>query len=183
MQTLRRIVTSSRVIGKNRDRRIDHRQWALGRSDNRCKDSEKTVLETFVIVVSSMLVLLGFVGSFLPVLPGPPLTFVGLLLLALVRHFASPLTATLVIFMGMSTMAVLILDQVIPLLGARRYGASKWGIWGSIAGMVIGCFFSPFAVLFGAFFGAVVAEWLVHRQKSRALRAGLGRAFDDNLQE
>jgi hypothetical protein len=130
-----------------------------------------------------MLVLLGLVGGFLPVLPGPPLTFVGLLLLALVRHFASPLTATLVIFMGMSTMAVLILDQVIPLLGARRYGASKWGIWGSIAGMVIGCFFSPFAVLFGAFLGAVVAEWLVHRQKSRALRAGLGRAFDDNLQE
>jgi len=121
-----------------------------------------------------MFVLLGFVGSFLPVLPGPPLTFMGLLLLALVRHFASPLTGTLVIFMGMSTMAVLILDQVIPLLGARRYGASKWGIWGSIAGMVVGCFFSPFAVLFGAFFGAVVTEWIVHRQKGRALRAGWG---------
>jgi hypothetical protein len=121
-----------------------------------------------------MFVLLGFVGSFLPVLPGPPLTFMGLLLIALVRHFASPLTGTLVIFMGMSTIAVLILDQVIPLLGARRYGASTWGIWGSIAGMVVGCFVSPFAVLFGAFFGAVVAEWLVHRQKARALRAGWG---------
>jgi uncharacterized protein YqgC (DUF456 family) len=132
------------------------------------------VLEAFVVFMSSMLVVLGFVGSFLPVLPGPPLTFMGLLLLALVRHFASPLTGTLVIFMGMSTMAVLILDQVIPLLGARRYGASKWGIWGSIAGMVVGCFFSPFAVLFGAFFGAVVAEWLVHRQKGRAFRAGWG---------
>ena len=121
-----------------------------------------------------MFVLLGFVGSFLPVLPGPPLTFMGLLLIALVRHFASPLTGTLVIFMGMSTIAVLILDQVIPLLGARRYGASKWGIWGSIAGMAVGCFVSPFAVLSGAFLGAVVAEWLVHRQKARALRAGWG---------
>ena len=132
------------------------------------------MLEISVIVVSSMFVLLGFVGSFLPVLPGPPLTFMGLLLIALVRHFASPLTGTLVIFMGMSTIAVLILDQVIPLLGARRYGASTWGIWGSIAGMVVGCFVSPFAVLSGAFFGAVVAEWLVHRQKARALRAGWG---------
>ena len=111
------------------------------------------MLEAFVVFMSSMLVLLGFVGSFLPVLPGPPLTFMGLLLLALVCHFASPLTATLVIIMGMSTMTVLILDQVIPLLGARRYGASKWGIRGSIAGMVVGCFFSPFVVLFGAFFG------------------------------
>ena len=132
------------------------------------------MLEIFVVVISSMLVLLGFVGSVLPVLPGPPLTFLGLLVLALFRHFTPPLTTTLVIFMGMSTMAVLILDHVIPLLGARRYGASKWGMWGSITGMVIGCFLSPFAVLLGAFFGAVVAEWLVHREKGRALRAGWG---------
>jgi uncharacterized protein YqgC (DUF456 family) len=60
------------------------------------------------------------------------------------------------------------------LLGAKRYGASKWGVWGSVLGMVIGIFWSPFAMLVGAFIGAVAAEWLSGKKKGEALRAGWG---------
>ena len=107
-------------------------------------------------------------------LPGPPLSFIGLFLLALLKHFSPPLTPTLVIILAIVTILVIVMDFIIPLLGAKRYGASKWGVWGSVLGMAIGIFWSPFAVLVGAFIGAVVVEWLVGKKKGEALRAGWG---------
>jgi len=132
------------------------------------------MLEITVIIVGSILIFLGLAGSLLPILPGPPLSFIGLLLLALVRTFSSPLTPPLIIVMGLLTVAAVAADHIIPVWGARRYGASKWGLWGSVGGMVIGIFFSPWGMLLGGLVGAVVAEWLVHRETGQALRAGWG---------
>ena len=132
------------------------------------------MLETIAIITGAFLILLGLAGCILPVLPGPPLSFIGLFLLALVKHFSAPLTPTVIILMAVITLAVTIGDYVIPLWGARRYGASKWGIWGSVAGMAIGLFFSPFGMILGALIGAVVTEWLVQKEKGQALRAGWG---------
>jgi uncharacterized protein YqgC (DUF456 family) len=132
------------------------------------------MLEIVAIVTGAILIFLGLFGSFLPVLPGPPLSFFGLLLPALVHRFSPPLTSTLMIVLALLTVAVTILDYAIPVLGARRYGTSKWGVWGSVAGMIVGIFFSPFGMLLGAFVGAVVAEWLYRRQSTQALKAGWG---------
>ncbi len=132
------------------------------------------MFEGIAIAVGCILMVLGLAGSILPILPGPPLSFIGLLLLALLKHFSPPLTPTLVIIMAVVTILVVVMDYVIPLLGARRYGASKWGVWGSVFGIVAGMFWLPFGMLVGAFVGAVVAEWLVGKQKGEALRAGWG---------
>ena len=132
------------------------------------------MIEGIIVVISSILVVLGLAGSILPILPGPPLIFVGLFLLALLKHFSPPLTPTLVIILAIVTILVVVMDHIIPLLGAKRYGASKWGVWGSVLGMAIGIFWSPFAMLMGAIIGAVVAEWLVGKKKREALRAGWG---------
>ena len=132
------------------------------------------MLEGITIVIASVLMLLGLAGSILPVLPGPPLSFIGLFLLALLRHFSPPLTPTFITILAIVTILVIAMDYIIPLLGAKRYGASKWGVWGSVLGMAIGIFWSPFAMLVGAFVGAVVVEWLVHKKKREALRAGWG---------
>ena len=132
------------------------------------------MLEGITVVMSSILILLGLAGSVLPILPGPPLIFIGLFLLALIKHFSPPLTPTLVIILAIVTILLVVMDHIIPLLGAKRYGASKWGVWGSVLGMVIGIFWSPFAMLAGAIIGAVVAEWLVGKKKREALRAGWG---------
>jgi hypothetical protein len=132
------------------------------------------MLEGITIVIGSILMLLGLAGSILPILPGPPLSFIGLFLLALLKHFSPPLTPTLVIILAIVTIFVIVMDYIIPLLGAKRYGASKWGVWGSVLGMAIGIFWSPFAMLVGAFVGAVVVEWLAHKKKREALRAGWG---------
>ncbi len=132
------------------------------------------MLEGITIATGSILMLLGLAGSILPVLPGPPLGFIGLLLLALAKHFSPPLTATLVIILGMVMVLTIVMDYIIPLLGARRYGASKWGIWGSVLGMVIGIFWPPFGMLVGAFIGAVAGEWLAGKENVEAVRAGWG---------
>jgi uncharacterized protein YqgC (DUF456 family) len=132
------------------------------------------MFEGITIVIGSILMLLGLAGSILPILPGLPLSFIGLFLLALLKHFSPPLTPTLVIILAIVTILVVVMDYIIPLLGAKRYGASKWGVWGSVLGMAIGIFWSPFAMLVGAFIGAVVVEWLVGKKKREALRAGWG---------
>jgi hypothetical protein len=132
------------------------------------------MLEGITIVIGSILMLLGLAGSILPILPGPPLSFIGLFLLALLKHFSPPLTLTLVIILAIVTILVIVVDYIIPWLGAKRYGASKWGVWGSVLGMAIGIFWSPFGMLAGAFIGAVVVEWLVGKRKGEALRAGWG---------
>jgi hypothetical protein len=72
------------------------------------------------------------------------------------------------------TVLVIVMDYIIPLLGAKRYGASKWGVWGSVIGMVVGIFWSPFGMLIGAFIGAFVAELLAGKKHWEALRAGWG---------
>ncbi len=126
------------------------------------------------LVIGSLLILLGLAGSVLPVLPGPTLSFIGLFLVALVRHFSPPLTPTLIIFMLIITMGVTVMDYFIPLIGAKKYGTSKWGIYGSIVGMIIGVFFSPLGMLLGALIGAVLVEWIVSRKEEQALKAGWG---------
>jgi len=132
------------------------------------------MIEGITIIIGSILMLLGLAGSILPVLPGPPLSFIGLLLIALLKHFSPPLTPTFVIIMAAVTIIVIVMDYVIPLLGAKRFGASKWGVWGSVLGMAIGIFLSPLAMLVGAFTGAVVVELLAGKKKREALRAGWG---------
>jgi len=132
------------------------------------------LLETIAIVIGSIFMLLGIAGCVLPILPGPVLIFLGLLLLALVKDFFPPLTPTLMIVMAFLTVVVTIGDYMIPLWGAKKYGTSKWGIWGSVAGMAIGLFFSPLGMLLGALIGAVAVEWLVQKKKARALKAGWG---------
>jgi uncharacterized protein YqgC (DUF456 family) len=126
------------------------------------------------LIIGSILIILGLVGSILPILPGPPLSFIGIFLLALTRNFSPPLTPTLIIIMLAITIAVTVVDYFLPLIGAKKYGASKWGIYGSIVGMIIGVFFSPFGMLLGAFLGAVFVEWMVSRKEKQALRAGWG---------
>ena len=132
------------------------------------------MLETIAIVIGSIFVLVGIAGCVLPILPGPVLIFLGLLVLAVLKDFFPPLTPTLMIVMAILAVIVTIGDYMIPLWGAKKYGTSKWGIWGSVAGMAIGLLFSPFGMLLGAVIGAVAVEWLVQKEKGKAFKAGWG---------
>ena len=130
---------------------------------------------TIALVILGLIVaLIGFVGCILPVIPGPPVSYAALIILSLAKKW-EPFTITFLIIMGALMLAVSVVDYVFPAIGAKRYGASKAGVWFSIIGMLVGIFFiPPWGMFIGAFGGAIVGELLVGKGGKRALKAGWG---------
>jgi uncharacterized protein YqgC (DUF456 family) len=127
-----------------------------------------------LIVLGAVLLVAGVIGCVLPVIPGPPLAYLSLILISIARRWQALSPATLIV-LGILAVAVTVLDNVLPILTSRRKGASKAGIWGSVIGMVAGMLlFPPFGMILGTFAGAVVGELIFNREKSVALKAGWG---------
>lgn len=112
----------------------------------------------------------------LPVLPGPPLSLVGLFLIWAGRGFhAHTFSGVGFAVLAGITILVTVLDLFAPAIGAKRYGATKAGLWGSILGMIAGMFvFPPFGVFVGTFVGALVGEFLAGQRGRKAVRASWG---------
>jgi uncharacterized protein YqgC (DUF456 family) len=139
-----------------------------------------TALMIFLVVSGLIVAIIGFLGCLVPILPGPPLSFIALIILSLAKAW-KPFSLTFILVMGGLTVLVTVLDYVVPAVGARKYGASKLGVWGSLLGLVIGLFaFPPFGMLIGGMAGAVAGELLAGRKGEDALRAGWG-AFLGNM--
>lgn len=118
--------------------------------------------------------LVGIIGSILPALPGPPVSWVGILLLYFCQGIETNywlLGITLII-----AVVIGILDYIIPAKGTKYFGGSKYGIWGTNIGLVIGIFAPiPFGFLIGPFVGALVGELIYNSQeKGRAFKAATG---------
>lgn len=99
-------------------------------------------MSTFFIILGILLAIAGFIGCILPVLPGPPLSYLALISIAFAKGW-EPFSITFLIVMGILAIVITLLDYVLPLVGASRYGASKTGITFSIVGMFIGIFILP----------------------------------------
>ncbi len=130
-------------------------------------------MDTVLIISGIILMLLGIAGAVLPVLPGPPLSYAGLLLL----HFTAKyqFTAKFLIIWGIITALVVLIDYMVPVWGARKFGAGKAGIYGCIIGLAIGLFvFPPFGIIFGPFIGAVIGEVITGKEADNAMKAGFG---------
>jgi len=133
-------------------------------------------VDTVFLLLAGLLIGAGIVGCILPVLPGPPLSFVGLLMQWWV---SDPQPAsygwTTVIVLGLLAVVVTAIDLLAPVYGAKRYGASKAGVWGSIFGLLIGMiWFPPFGMIAGAFVGALGGEWLAGKSDGEAMKAAWG---------
>jgi uncharacterized protein YqgC (DUF456 family) len=124
-------------------------------------------------VLAIVLIVVGVVGTFLPVLPGVLLVFGGMLLGAWIDGFQRVGWITLVI-LGVLTLLVFVVDVVAGLLGAKRVGASKLAIIGAGIGTIIGLFFGLVGVLIAPFIGAVVGEVIARGQLAPAARVGFG---------
>jgi uncharacterized protein YqgC (DUF456 family) len=126
-------------------------------------------------VLTMLIMLLGLAGTILPVVPGLPIMWAGALIYALLTGFEEIGWTYLIIF-GLLTVAVQALDYVANLYGAKKMGASGWGILGAFLGMVVGLFTGGLVgLLLGPFVGAVLGEIMIGKKTtSQALKAGAG---------
>ncbi len=126
-----------------------------------------------IITIAIILLITGLVGCFLPGLPGAPLsytTLIGVHLLSEEISFSKPV----LIILGILTAITLIVDYLFPILGAKFYGISKWGTWGSVIGLLLGLiFFPPFGFIIGIFLGAIIGELAAGKKDSEAFKAGV----------
>jgi len=133
-------------------------------------------LEIGLTSLGVLLLLAGFAGCVLPILPGPPVSFAALLLLYGTGGWsAETFGVTTVAVLGGAAALVTVLDFVTPVWGAKKYGASRTGVVGSVVGMIAGMiFFPPFGLILGAFVGALAGEIVAGKATNDATRAAWG---------
>jgi hypothetical protein len=116
------------------------------------------ILQTTLIILSFIFVLTGIIGILIPFLPGVSLAWIGLLIFALTTSFAIISMKQILIFLAL-VLIVTALDFIIPLVGAKKYRASKEGISGALLGSFIGFFAAgPLGVVLGMLSGLVFGE-------------------------
>ncbi|QYA24468.1 DUF456 domain-containing protein [Gramella sp. MT6] len=122
-------------------------------------------MEIILLIIAGVFMILGVLGSFLPVLPGVPLSWMGLLIFYLIPEIEMNY-----LFLGITlavTVIIYVLDLVIPALGTKRFGGSRKGMIGATIGLVVGIFAPiPFAILIGPFVGAFIGE-IINKSDSR----------------
>ena len=127
-----------------------------------------------LIIIGILLIIIGLIGSFVPVIPGPISAWVALLILYQ-TSFVSPDFPFLVTTFSVA-IGVFILDYFIPIIGAKKFGGTKSGIIGTTLGLLIGLIFmGPLGIFLGTFCGALVGELVYNpNDKRTALMAAAG---------
>jgi uncharacterized protein YqgC (DUF456 family) len=129
-------------------------------------------MDVFWLVLGIVLMLVGLAGCILPFLPGPPLCYAALLIQQL--QSPAPYTRDFLIQWALITLAVTALDYVIPLYGTKKFGGTKYGMWGCAIGLVAGLWLGPIGIIVGPFAGAFLGEMIGNANSANALKAALG---------
>lgn len=124
------------------------------------------------ICLGVLLMVVGLAGSILPFLPGPPLCYLALLIQQLQSD--PPFSTRFLLIWAGITVVVIGLDYVIPLYGTKRFGGTRYGMWGCVIGLIGGVWLGPFGLVIGPFLGALIGELIGNAQSDHALRAAFG---------
>lgn len=128
-------------------------------------------MDIIFIIIGLLFMIFGIVGCLLPVIPGPPLSYIGLIILQFSPNFH--FSKNFMIIMAVMAIGVTILDNFMPVWSAKRSGGSKRAVWGSVIGLVFGFFvFPPLGLIIGPFVGAVLGELSTGRSSAEAFKSG-----------
>ena len=131
-------------------------------------------MDLLLVVLGSILLVVGIIGCFVPIIPGPIIGYFALLVLEISEKYDIA-NHWLWIF-AIAAVAVSLIDNIIPVYATKKYGGSRAGTLGSLVGLVLGLlFFPPFGFIFGPFLGAFAGELYVQKSEVKlALRAAIG---------
>lgn len=130
-------------------------------------------MDIFLTVLAGICIIVGLIGCFFPLLPGPILSYGGLLIL--LATDMQQFTTTELIVWGALVVLVMILDYFAPVVGTKYGGGGKWGNRGCIIGTILGIFFiQPWGIIIFPFIGAVLGEKLSGKNWDDAVKAGIG---------
>jgi uncharacterized protein YqgC (DUF456 family) len=132
-----------------------------------------------LVILSFVLHLAGLLGTVIPVLPGPPLSFIALLVMQWSGY--GGFSPAFLWLWGGITVAVVVMDYFLPSLMTKQFGGSRAAAIGSFVGLLAGMFiFPPWGIIIGSFFGAFIGE-LIHDRanaaKDGAANSGGAKAF------
>lgn len=129
-------------------------------------------MDVLWLVLGIILMLIGLAGCILPFLPGPPLCYAALLLQQLQSD--PPFTTRFLLIWAGIALVITVLDYVIPVYGTRKFGGTRYGMWGCVIGLVFGIWLGPLGIIVGPFVGALVGELIGNASSDHALRAAIG---------
>ncbi|HDR89924.1 MAG TPA: DUF456 domain-containing protein [Bacteroidetes bacterium] len=130
-------------------------------------------MDYVLLALAIALMIVGLLGCVLPVLPGPPLSYIGLLLVHFTRWV--DFSSRFLVIMAMIAVVVTVLDYIVPIWGTKRFGGTKAGMWGATIGMVVGIFFfPPIGLILGPLIGAIAGEAIRGADGRQSIVAGMG---------
>lgn len=141
-------------------------------------------MEIAIIIVGILLIIIGFAGSILPALPGPPLSFGGLLLLLLhpeAKVVMQNNNFTWLIILGVITLFITAIDYYMPIWGTKKFGGTKAGSRGSTIGLIVAVILTivssglgAILIIAGPFVGAYLGEKNAGQTSAVALKSAKG---------
>ncbi|HNR18714.1 MAG TPA: DUF456 domain-containing protein [Bacteroidia bacterium] len=131
-------------------------------------------MEYFILSIAIVFTIVGVIGCVLPALPGLPFNYAALLML---QYYYKPFSTTFLVVMAVIMAVIMILDYFLPIWTAKKFGATKQGIWGSMIGMVLGIIFTPIGMLLGMFAGAVIGDMMAGKESKDAFKSGIATFF------
>jgi uncharacterized protein YqgC (DUF456 family) len=129
-------------------------------------------MEWLWIILGIILCIAGIAGSLLPLLPGPPIAYAGLLIQQL--RDPNPFTTKFLLIWAGIVVISLILDYVIPIWGTKKFGGTKYGVWGCTLGFLAAFWMGPWGVIIGPFAGAFIGEMIAGQNSKKSFKAAVG---------
>jgi len=131
-------------------------------------------MEILILLVVGILLFLGIIGCFIPIIPGPPISYGGLLVFNFFSSYS--IKENILWLMAFVVITVTIFDIWVQIYGVKKFGGTKKAINGSIIGLIIGIyFFPPLGIIIGSFLGAFIGARIdENSDRSKAIRIALG---------